>query len=105
MAAKKKAKKRAKKKSPRRRSARVTRESDALDLEGGVFRKGSAKAIAQSLKRSAEHSKRRKSSPFRSAMSMLTFYINRAGDNLSASRLKVLDNAKDELRKLYGRKT
>jgi hypothetical protein len=90
-------------KSKRRWSARVTRESDALDLEGGVFRTGSAKAIAQSLKRSAERSHRRKSSPFRSAMSMLTFYVNRAGDNLSQSRLKVLDQAKEELRKLYDR--
>ena len=96
----------AKKKSTSKRrywSARVTRESDALDLEGGVFRKGSAKAIAQSLKRSAERSRRRKSSPFRSAMSMLTFYINRGGKNLSASRLRMLDRAKEELRKLYAR--
>jgi hypothetical protein len=96
----------AKKKSTSKRrywSARVTRESDALDLEGGVFRKGSAKAIAQSLKRSAERSRRRKSSPFRSAMSMLTFYINRGGKNLPASRLRVLDRAKEELRKLYER--
>jgi Protein of unknown function (DUF3175) len=84
-------------------SARVTRESDALDLESEVFKKKSAKAIARSLKRSAERSSRRKSPPFRSAMSMLTFYMNRAGKNLPASRLKVLANAKDELRKLYGR--
>lgn len=86
-------------------SARVTRESDALDLESAVFRKKSAKAIARSLKRSAEKSSRKKSPPFRSAMSMLTFYVNRAGKNLPASRLKVLENAKDELRKLYGRET
>ncbi len=90
-------------KTKRRWSGRVTRQSDALDLEGGVFKKGSAKAIARSLKRSAEKSHRRKSSPFRSAMSMLTFYVNRAGDNLSQSRRKVLDQAKDELRKLYDR--
>src|ERR1700736_2500677 len=83
-------------------SARVTRESDALDLEREVF-KGDAKAIARSLKRSAERSTRRHSEPFRSAMSMLTFYINRAGKNLSASRLKILSDAKKELRKLYAR--
>lgn len=79
------------------------RESDALDLEPAVFRKDSAAAIARSLKRSAERSERRKSSPFRSAMSMLTFYINRGGRNLSAARLKVLERAKDELRRLYHR--
>ena len=84
-------------------SARVTRESNALDLEPEVFRKKSAKSIARSLKRSAEKSSRKKSPPFRSAMSMLTFYVNRAGRNLPVSRLKVLENAKDELRKLYGR--
>lgn len=93
-------------KNPRQRgkrwSARVTRESDALDLEAEVFKKKSAGEIARSLKRSAEKSARRKASPFRSAMSMLTFYINRAGDNLSASRTKTLERAKDELRKLYG---
>jgi len=109
MAAQAKRKAKAKKKSTSktpskwRWSARVMRESDALDLESGVFKQGSAKAIALSLKRSAERSTRRKSAPFRSAMSMLTFYINRGGHNLSAARLKVLDRAKDELRKLYGR--
>ncbi|MBV8393706.1 MAG: DUF3175 domain-containing protein [Alphaproteobacteria bacterium] len=87
----------------KRWSARVTRESDSLDLEGGVFKKGSAKAIAQSLKRSAEHSHRRKSPPLRSAMSMLTFYINRAGKNLPARRLATLKRAKDELRALFGK--
>lgn len=91
-----------KKASPKRWSARVTRGSDALDLKHGAFT-GSAKAIAQSLKRSAEHSHRRKSPPMRSAMSMLTFYINRAGKNLPERRLKTLERAKDELRKLYGR--
>lgn len=89
---------------PRKRwSARVTRESDALDLEQNVFKKKDPKAIARSLKRSAERSHRRKSDPFRSAMSMLTFYMNRAGENLSASQAKVLNAAKDELRRLYGR--
>ncbi|HET6756813.1 MAG TPA: DUF3175 domain-containing protein [Burkholderiales bacterium] len=87
----------------KRWSARVTRESDALDLEAAVFKKKNASEIARSLKRSAEKSERRNTSPFRSAMSMLTFYINRAGDNLSASRTKTLERAKDELRKLYGR--
>jgi hypothetical protein len=87
----------------RRWSARVTRESDALDLESAVFRKKSAREIARSLKRSAEKSDRRKTSPFRSAMSMLTFYMNRAGENLSPSRAKVLEGAKAELRKLYDR--
>lgn len=89
--------------SNNRWSARVTRESDALDLESAVFSKGSPDAIARSLKRSAERSKRRKSSPYRSAMSMLTFYINRAGKNLPKRRVDVLQQAKDELRKLYGR--
>jgi hypothetical protein len=89
----------------RKWSAKVTRESDALDLEPEVFRGRSPKAIADSLKRSAEQSHRRKSSPFRSAMSMLTFYINRAGRNLPASRKRTLERAKDELRKDFGRDT
>ncbi len=96
----------AKRKQPKARkrwSARVTRESDALDLEQEVFKKKDAKAIARSLKRSAERSRRRKSAPYRSGMSMITFYMNRAGDNLSASQAKVLNAAKDELRKLFGR--
>ena len=82
-------------------SAKVTRESDALDLENGVFNKRSAHDIALSLKRSAERSKRRKAAPLRSAMSMLTFHINRAGKELSASRRRTLEAAKDELRKLF----
>jgi hypothetical protein len=82
-------------------SARVTRESDALDLRKGVFTSRSPRKIAASLKRSAEHSKRRKSSPYRSAMSMLTFYINRAGRDLPAGRKRVLEKAKDELRDLF----
>jgi hypothetical protein len=91
--------------STRRWSARVTRKSNALDLKKGVFTKRSARAVALSLKRSAEHSKRRKSSPFRSAMSMLNFEINRAGRGMPASRRKTLERAKDELRKLFGRET
>jgi hypothetical protein len=87
----------------KRWSQRVTHESDALDLEGGVFTKRSAKAIAASLKRSAEHSKRRKAEPYRSAMSMLTFYINRAGKDLPAERRRTLERAKAELRKQFGR--
>jgi hypothetical protein len=84
-------------------SQHVTEESDALDLEEGVFTKGSPEAIARSLKASAENSTRRKTDPFRSAMSMLTYYINRAGKNLPAERRKVLNKAKDKLRDLFGR--
>ena len=84
-------------------SRNVTETSNALDLESGVFTNDDPKAIARSLKRSAERSKRRKSSPYRSAMSMLTFYINRAGKNLPKKRLRVLERAKDELRAEYGR--
>jgi hypothetical protein len=87
----------------RRWSARVTRESDALDLDRGVFTKRNPKRIAASLKRSAERSRRRKADPYRSALSMLTFYINRAGKNLPASRRRVLQRAKGELRKQFGR--
>ena len=89
--------------SSRRWSARVTRISDALDLKGGVFKLRDPKRIAASLKRSAERSHRRKSNPYRSALSMLTFYINRAGKNLPASRRKTLQRAKIELRKQFGR--
>ena len=81
-------------------SAQVTQRSDALDLESGVFKRN-PHDVAVSLKRSAEQSTRRKSSPYRSAMSMLTFYINRAGSHLSTSRSDVLERAKDELRKLF----
>ena len=87
----------------RRWSARVTRKSDALDLERGVFTKRDPKRIAASLKRSAERSRRRKADPYRSALSMLTFYINRAGKNLPASRRRTLQRAKGELRKQFGR--
>lgn len=86
-------------------SQNVARHSDALDLEKDVFAQDDPKRIARSLKRSAERSERRKSSPFRSAMSMLTFYINRAGDKLPASRRKQLEAAKEELRLLYDRPT
>lgn len=77
--------------------------SNALDLDQGVFSLDSPASIAQSLKRSAEHSRRRKAQPFQSAMSMLNFYINRAGKNLPDKRRRVLDDAKDELRRLYGK--
>jgi hypothetical protein len=85
----------------RKWSAEVTRKSDALDLEKGVFSKGDPSAIARSLKASAEHSTRRKTNPFRSALSMLTFYINRAGSKLSSRRRSKLERAKEELRDLY----
>jgi hypothetical protein len=87
----------------RRWSAKVTRASNALDLEPHVFALEKPADIACSLKRSAEQSTRRKSEPFRSAMSMLTFYINRAGKNLPKDRLRVLERAKQELRKAFGR--
>jgi hypothetical protein len=90
-------------KSGRRWSGRVTRESDALTLQKGVFSKRSPRAIALSLKRSAERSRRRKSDPYRSAMSMLTFYINRAGRNLPVSRKRMLQRAKGELREAFGK--
>jgi hypothetical protein len=103
----------ARRKSPRRKAAarkgtrnwsgRVTSKSDALDLEHGVFTGGDPKRIAASLKRSAERSRRRKSSAYRSALSMLTFYINRAGKNLPAGKKKTLQRAKVELRKQFGR--
>jgi len=87
----------------RKWSQRVTENSDALDLQPDVFKLKDPKQIARSLKRSAEHSDRRKSDPYRSAMSMLTFYINRAGHNLSAGQRKHLEDAKDELRVLFDR--
>lgn len=95
----------ARKRKPHKRrwSRRVTQTSDALDLQGGVFKLRDPKAIARSLKRSAEKSRRRKSDPYRSAMSMLTFYINRAGKNLAARQRRTLDRAKDELRAQFGR--
>ncbi|TMC40583.1 MAG: DUF3175 domain-containing protein [Chloroflexi bacterium] len=87
----------------RRWSREVTEKSDALDLESSVFTKDSPRSIAESLKQSAEQSKRRKSDPYRSAMSMLTFYINRAGKNLPEARREKLEAAKGELRSLYGK--
>lgn len=87
----------------RRWSQRVTQTSHALELKLGVFELDDPRAIAGSLKRSAEQSKTRKSGPFRSAMSMLTFYINRAGDKLPAKRRAKLEQAKGALRDLYGR--
>ena len=97
------ARRKATKRSARRWSKRVTETSDALDLKGGVFTLRDPKKIAASLKRSAERSKRRKANPYRSALSMLTFYINRAGKNLTAPRRKVLDRAKDELEQQFHR--
>jgi uncharacterized protein DUF3175 len=83
-------------------SARVTQTSDSLDVPGGTFAKDDPKAIAHELERDAEKSTRRKSSPYRSAMSMLTFYINRAGKNLPAARKKILEDAKQVLREEFG---
>jgi hypothetical protein len=89
--------------SSQRWSQRVTRESDALDLEKGVFKLTSAKKIASSLKRSAEHSSRRKSGAYRSALSMLTFYINRAGKTLPKTQRARLERAKLELKHQFGK--
>ncbi|HEV8726170.1 MAG TPA: DUF3175 domain-containing protein [Candidatus Binatia bacterium] len=91
-------------KKKNRWSQRVTTTSDALDLDKGVFSLETPRAIARSLKRSADRSRRRKSEPFRSAMSMLNFYLNRAGRKLSKTRRARLDAAKDELRALYHRR-
>ena len=85
----------------RKWSQHVTETSDALDLKPGIFKDKDPKRIARSLKASAEHSGRRKADPYRSAMSMLTFYINRAGDQLPKTQKKRLETAKDELRALY----
>jgi len=90
-------------KPAKRWSQEVTEHSNALDLETGVFTLDSPKEIALSLKRSAEQSHRRKSDPYRSAISMLTFYINRAGKHLSDTDRSRLEKAKDELRKLFPR--
>ena len=84
-------------------SARVTKHSNALDLEKSVFKSSDPHKIALSLKRSAERSKRRKSTPYQSAMSMLNFYINRGGKGLSQRKVRVLERAKGELRKVFGR--
>jgi hypothetical protein len=87
----------------KRWSQRVTQQSNALDLEPGVFTLRDPKAIARSLKRSAERSRRRRAPPYRSAMSMLTFYINRAGRHLTKAERARLERAKDELRALFGK--
>jgi hypothetical protein len=92
-----------KKAAPKRWSQRVTRESDALDLKGGVFKQTSAKKIAASLKRSAERSSRRKAGAYRSALSMLVFYINRAGKSLPKTQRERLERAKVELKHQFGR--
>ena len=92
-----------KKTSTKKWSAEVTETSDALDLKPNIFESNDPKEIAASLKKSAEKSTRKKSAPYRSAMSMLTFYINRAGKNLPESQKKILEKAKDELRKAFGR--
>ena len=84
-------------------SQRVTERSNALDLEPGVFTFEDPRRIAESLKLSAERSRRRKADPFRSAMSMLSFYINRAGRKLPMAQRKRLEQAKDELRVLFGK--
>ena len=84
-------------------SAEVTKHSDALDLKHDIFKSKDPRQIARSLKRSAEHSKRRKGTPYQSAMSMLNFYINRAGKNLPQARKRTLERAKDELRDVFGR--
>ena len=102
-APRKPAKKTARHKPGGRWSDRVTKNSNALDLERAVFTSGDAHRIALSLKRSAERSKRRKTTPYQSAMSMLTFYINRAGKGLPQRKLRVLERAKGELRKVFGR--
>jgi hypothetical protein len=87
----------------KRWSQKVTQESNALDLERGVFTQGNPHAIALSLKRSALKSRRRKANAYRSALSMLTFYVNRAGRGLSATRRRTLDRAKRELRAVFGK--
>src|SRR5215469_1110514 len=87
----------------RRWSAGVTKHSDALDLEHNVFKSKDPRRIARSLKHSAEQSNRRKGTPYQSAMSMLNFYINRAGKNLPKKQKRILENAKQKLRYVFGR--
>jgi hypothetical protein len=96
-------KKSGKKAEPKKWSAKVTENSNAMDLEKNIFESDDPKEIAESLKHSAEKSKRRKTTPFQSAMSMLNFYINRAGKNLPESQKDILEKAKDELREAFGR--
>jgi len=97
------AKKASKKAAQKKWSKKVTKHSNAMDLEKDVFNQTDPKKIAESVKRSAEKSKRRKAEPFQSAMSMINFYENRGGKNISAAQKKVLDASKNELRKLFGR--
>jgi hypothetical protein len=97
------AKKSTSKSTKKKWSKKVTQTSNALDLESGIFKGSDPKKIARSLKRSAKQSHRRKTTPFQSAMSMLNFYINRGGENLPAAKKEVLEDAKDELRQLFGR--
>jgi hypothetical protein len=97
------ARKKSSKARGRRWSAEVTKHSDVLDLEADVFRRKDPHLIALSLKRSTERSKRRKGTPYQSAMSMLNFYINRAGKNLSQNQKRILERAKDELREAFVR--
>jgi hypothetical protein len=89
--------------TPKRWSNKVTKESNALDLEKNVFTWKNPKRIAHSLKLSAQKSRRRKTTPYRSALSMLTFYINRAGKSLPTRQKQILNRAKDELKKEFGR--
>jgi len=103
--ARKSARNPARKPRTRKWSAQVTKTSDTMDLEKEVFKSDSPRHIAASVKRSAERSHRRKSGPFRSAMSMLNFYINRAGKNLSTRRHRILEASKDRLRQLFHRPT
>lgn len=100
----KKNSKAASKTTSKRWSHHVMETSDAMDIERDIFKTGNAQEIADSLKRSSTHSKRRKGSPFQSAMSMLNFYINRAGRNLPKSRKSTLESAKKRLREAFGRK-
>jgi hypothetical protein len=102
-AGKKTAKPAPKRTAAKKWSGAVSRKSDALDLEQSIFKSGSAARIARSLKKSAESSRRRKAGPYQSAMSMLNFYVNRGGSNLSPARKRVLQQAKDELRKAFHR--
>ncbi len=92
-----------KKSAPKKWSKSVTEHSDAMDLEHDIFKSKDPKKIAASVKKSAEESKRKKAGPFQSAMSMINFYENRGGKNISAAQKKILDKSKEELRKLFGR--
>ena len=102
--AKPKTKQRSSRSNPKRWSHHVMETSEAMDIEHEIFKEGSAQEIADSLKKSSTRSSRRKGTPFQSAMSMLNFYINRAGRNLPKSRRTILDSAKKRLREAFGRK-